>query len=165
MTGSTAADVAAFAAFLREAWRQSGPGALGFAGASDQVIAELTAPEAVLERIGGPERRLFLAKEEGGVVGFAATRRIDMATVELAGIVVLAAMSGRGVGTRLVEEAVESARGEGYRNMIVRTELVNEPAKAFYEKCGFTAARRTTEQVEGSTVEVWELTQEVSSGD
>ncbi|MEE8331256.1 MAG: GNAT family N-acetyltransferase [Acidimicrobiia bacterium] len=160
---ATDADVAAFATFFREAWKQAGPGALGFVGASDQVIAELTAPEAVLERIGGPDRRMFLAWEGGRVVGFAATKRIDAATVELAGIIVLQTMAGGGVGTRLVEEALNSARGEGYRKMIVRTETTNERARAFYERRGFIGTGSTTEQVEGTAVEVWELAREISS--
>lgn len=161
MTEATDDDVAAFATFFREAWKQAGPGALGFAGANDQVIAELTAPEAVLERIGGPDRRMFLASEGERVVGFAATKRIDAATVELAGIIVLKTMAGGGVGTDLVEEAVASARGEGYRSMIVRTETTNERARAFYERRGFTLTGSTTERVEGSTVEVWELEREI----
>lgn len=163
MTEAGAGDVAAFAAFFRDAWQQAGPGALGFAGASDEVIAELTAPAAVLERIGGPDRRMFLAWEGGRVVGFAATRRMDAATVELAGIIVLQTMSGRGFGTRLVEEAVGAARGEGYRTMIVRTETANEPARSFYERCGFTLTGSATELVEGNAVEVWELARELTA--
>jgi len=161
VTEATDADVAAFAKFFREAWKQAGPDAPGFVGASDQVIAELTTPEAVRERIGGPERRMFLAWEEERVVGFAATKRVDEGTVELAGIIVLQAMSGRGVGTSLVEEAVGAMRAEGYRSMIVRTETVNDRARAFYEARRFAVTGSTAEQVEGATVEVWELTRDL----
>jgi len=155
------ADVTAFATFFRKAWRQAGPDALGFAGASDEVIAELTAPDAVRERIGGPDRRMFLAWQGGRVVGFSATKRIDARTVELAGIIVLETAAGRGVGSQLVEEAVRSAGGEGYRMMIVRTETTNARARVFYETRGFSLTGSTTEQAEGSMVEVCELTRDL----
>lgn len=162
VTEATDTDVAAFATFFWEAWRQAGPDASGFVGASDQVIAELTTPEAFGERIGGPERRMFLAWEDGRVVGFAATKRIDTGTVELAGIIVAEAMSGRGVGTSLVDEAAGAMRAEGYRSMIVRTETVNDRARTFYEARRFAVTGSTAEQVEGATVEVWELTRDLT---
>jgi ribosomal protein S18 acetylase RimI-like enzyme len=158
VTEATTADVAAFAAFFWEAWRQAGPDAPGFVGASDQVVAELTTPEAFVARIGGPERRMFLAWEKQHVVGFAATKRVDADTVELAGIIVMEAISGRGAGTGLVEAAVGAMGTAGFRSMIVRTETANDRAKAFYEACEFTVTGSTTEHVEGATVEVWELT-------
>jgi hypothetical protein len=79
------ADIDAFAEFFKAAWQQSGPDAPGFAGATDEVIAELTTRDAIRERIGGPDRRMFLAWQDERVVGFAATKRIDIDTVELAG--------------------------------------------------------------------------------
>lgn len=155
-------DVGAFASFFWTAWRQAGPDAPGFAGASDEVIAELTTTEAIQQRIGGPERRMFLAWEDQRVVGFAATKRIDADTVELAGIIVLEDASGMGVGTQLVEGAVLAAGNEGYRTMIVRTEIGNLRAQTFYEGLMFTLVGRGVEHVEGSGVEVWELTRTIS---
>lgn len=161
VTEATDTDVTAFAAFFREAWKQAGPDAPGFVGASDQVIADLTTVEAFGERIGGPERRMFLAWEKERVVGFAATKCADADTVELAGIIVLQAMSGRGVGTSLVEKAVGAMRAEGYRSMIVRTETVNDRGKTFYEARNFAVKGSDSEYVEGATVEVWVLTRDL----
>ncbi len=161
VTEATDAEVDAFATFFWEAWRQAGPDAPGFVGASDQVIADLTTAEAFAERIGGPERRMFLAWEDERVVGFAATKRVDADTVELAGVIVIQAMSGRGAGTSLVEAAVGAASAEGYRSMIVRTETVNDRAKAFYEARNFAVKGSDFEYVEGATVEVWELTRDL----
>ena len=158
---ATDADVAAFATFFTEAWKEAGPEASGFAGATNEVIAELTAPEAVLERIGGPDRRMFLAWQGERVVGFSATKRIDAATLELAGIIVLETAAGAGVGSGLVEEAVASARRQDFRRMIVRTETTNQRAKRFYEKLGFTVTGSTAEQVEGEVIEVWELVRDL----
>jgi hypothetical protein len=83
-------DAAEFARFFPRAWREAGPDAPGFSGATEEAILELTTPESFRERVVGPDRRMFLAWEEHEVVGFAATRRIDPKTVELSGIVVLA---------------------------------------------------------------------------
>lgn len=157
-------DVAAFAQFFTTAWRQAGPDALGFTGATDEVIAELTTPDAVRERIGGPERRMFLAWHRERVVGFSATRRIDDATVELAGIIVLPSFAGMGIGTTLVEAALQRAREDRYRSMIVRTETSNHPARAFYERRGFAVTATDVEKVGDLVVEVWELSRPVWPG-
>jgi ribosomal protein S18 acetylase RimI-like enzyme len=154
-------DIDAFAEFFKAAWRQSGPDAPGFAGATDEVIAELTTRDAIRERIGGPDRRMFFAWEDDRVVGFAATKRIDIGTVELAGIIVLPTCAGRGVGTELVHEALRATKGESYRSMIVRTETTNDSARAFYEAQGFVLERATIEHVDDISVEVWELSHDL----
>lgn len=140
---------------------QSGPDAPGFAGASDEVIAELATRDAIRERIGGPDRRMFLAWENGRVVGFAAAKRVDTDSVELAGIIVLPSCTGRGVGAELVNEALRSARSESYRSVIVRTETTNDSARAFYEALGFVLERSTIEHVDDISVEVWELSRDL----
>ena len=150
-------DVAAISDFIREAWRQAGPGAAGFAGATDEVIAEISTPAAIQARIGGPERRMFLARADHTVVGFSASRRLTTQTVELAGIVVLQSMVGRGIGRPLVEVAVESARANGFKRMTVSTESDNQRAIGFYQARGFEIRGRSTEDVEGAQVAVVEL--------
>jgi len=158
---ATERDVAAFATFFQQAWQEAGPDAPGFAGATEEVVRELTTREAILERIGGPDRRMFLARQGGRVVGFSATRRIDEATVELAGVIVLQSIVGRGIGTPLVEQAVEVATDEGYARMVVRTETTNDRALRFYQARGFTPTGSMTELVEGKPVEVWELVRDL----
>ncbi|NIR38079.1 MAG: GNAT family N-acetyltransferase, partial [Actinobacteria bacterium] len=126
---ATETDVTAFADFLRTAWREAGPEAPGFAGGTDAVIAQLTTPEAISARIGGPRRRMYLAWDGNSVVGFSATTHMDDATIELAGVIVLARAAGRGIGTRLVAAAVAAAATHGYGRMIVRTEVTNDRAR------------------------------------
>ncbi len=157
VTEATADDAGAFAAFFWEAWQQAGPNAPGFAGATDEIIRELTTQAAIVERLGGPDRRMFLARSGSRVVGFSATTRIDDATVELAGIIVLQSLLGQGIGTALVAETVTGCRDEGYRRMIVRTESDNQRALDFYESHGFTRTEQGTEDVDGLAVAVWEL--------
>ena len=158
---ATAEDVAAIADFLHEAWRQAGPGAPGFAGATEDVIVEIAAPEAIRARIGGPGRSMFLAWHDDRVVGFAATRRLTAAAIELAGAVVLQSLIGGGVGSALVQAAVESARTRGFRKMTVSTEIDNERALRFYEKCGFIVVGKSTTDAAGSDIEIWNLQMEL----
>lgn len=150
-------DVQAISAFFMEAWRQAGPGAPGFSGANDEVIAEISAPEAVRARIGGPERRMFLARQQGSVVGFCASRRLTAETVELAGVVVLQSMVGRHIGTPLVEAAIASARDHEFQRMTVSTEIDNERAQGFYRALGFEATSESSSEVEGVEVRIQHL--------
>jgi ribosomal protein S18 acetylase RimI-like enzyme len=157
---ATEADVDAVAAFFRAAWREAGPDAPGFAGATDEVMEELASHEVLSERIVGEGRHMYVAVVDAAadpdVVGFAATRAIDDAAIELAGIVVRRAYAGRGLGSALVDIAIRRS-APSYRTMIVRTETTNAGARAFYERCGFRVTGTAIEDVDGRSVEVWEL--------
>jgi ribosomal protein S18 acetylase RimI-like enzyme len=149
--------VAAISHFMQRAWREAGEGAPGWAGASDDVIADLARPEAIAQRLGGPERRLFVAMHPDGVVGLAATRHLDEDTAELAGIIVLQSVVGTGIGTPLLELAVSSLATDGYRRVLVSTEPDNDRALRFYTERGFAEVERTTEEVDGSALDVVRL--------
>jgi GNAT superfamily N-acetyltransferase len=161
---AAAADAAAISAFFWDAWRLAGPEAPGWAGASEEAIAELTAPEAILARIGGPERRMFLAWVGERVVGFAATRVHDQEHVELAGIVVSGDALGRGTGSLLLGAVVQWAQGEGFRRLSVKTEATNQRALGFYRSHGFADIRPVVEDVEGNPIELVELERRLGSG-
>jgi ribosomal protein S18 acetylase RimI-like enzyme len=154
VTEATSDDVRALSDLLTESWREAGPGAAGFGGATDQVIAEISAPEAVAALIDDPRRRVFLAMTGGRPVGFAATRALDDTRVELAGIIVLREAAGLGVGTALVAQAVEEARTAGFEVMVVHTETTNDTAITFYEHRGFSATGTEVDDVDGVGVEV-----------
>lgn len=154
---ATEKDAEAFAHFFRRAWEEAGPGAAGFTGASDEVIAELTTPRAFRKRIGGPDRRMFLAREDDRVIGFASTRRISEDSVELSGIIVLRSHGGQGVGTALLENTIAAATADGYGTMLVETETTNSRAQAFYENSGFAVDGAGTERVDDADVELLRL--------
>ncbi len=155
-----AGDIDAVAGFFRSAWREAGPDAPGFAGATDEIIDELVSDDVLTERILGDGHHMYVAVVDGArgpeVVGFAATREVDTATVELAGIVVLRSHAGRGLGSALVDMAIARSAGS-YGRMLVRTETTNDGARAFYERCGFRVTATAVEQVDDVAVEVWEL--------
>jgi ribosomal protein S18 acetylase RimI-like enzyme len=154
VTEATTDDAEAISTFFWDAWREAGPDAPGWAGASPEVVAEIASPESIAARVGGPARRMFLAWHDDRVVGFAATRRIDDDSIELAGVIVLASLTGRGVGTPLVEAAVRAATSLGYTRMLVSTEADNERALGFYEARGFARTGTETRDVEGVEIDL-----------
>lgn len=150
-------DAAAVAVLLRALWSEAGPDAPGFAGTTDEIIDELTRPEAIAQRIAGPGRHLYLGGDQSGWLGFAATREAGSATCELAGILVLERGSRRGLGIALLAAAVEGARRDGHERIVVHTEERNERALGFYEASGFRRIGNRTEDVAGTEVAVVEL--------
>ncbi|MCJ2520687.1 MAG: hypothetical protein LN412_07075, partial [Candidatus Thermoplasmatota archaeon] len=61
-------DLDAIASFFWEAWREAGPDAPGWAGASEDVMEEITTRESILKHMGSADRGIFLAKEGDRVV-------------------------------------------------------------------------------------------------
>jgi ribosomal protein S18 acetylase RimI-like enzyme len=144
---ATESHIPAIGVFFREAWNMTGPDAPGWAGADVEVIEQLTQSEALRERIGGPERRMFLAVADQPVVAFAATRWSGEGPAQLAGIVVLQEMVGQGIGTPLLQVAIERLRADGASSVFVRTEVDNERALGFYRASGFGDERNLSEDV------------------
>ncbi|HEX6301477.1 MAG TPA: GNAT family N-acetyltransferase [Acidimicrobiia bacterium] len=158
---ATVGDGDGFAEFFVAAWRGAGPDTPGFTGASEEAVAEIAASESFQERIGGPDRRMFLAWERDRVVGFCATRRLTDDLVELSGNIVFRSRAGLGIGSALIEAAIAAAREDGYREMIVKTETTNDQAAGFYEARGFAIAGVETEDVDDVSIEVWRLSRPI----
>ena len=150
-------DAESISTFLWALWEEAGPDAPGLAGATEQIIEEIAHPTAIRRRLGGPERRIFVAVQEDRVVGFAATRVVDESEIELAGIMVLPSLTGRGIGRPLVETAADTARTRGFTNMTVSTEVGNEGALRFYQANGFVLQDESVVEVDGTEVAVARL--------
>jgi ribosomal protein S18 acetylase RimI-like enzyme len=78
-------------------------------------------------------------------------------------IVVLREMVGQGIGTPLLQVAIERLRADGASSVFVRTEIDNERALGFYRARGFGDERNLTEDVEGTDVAVTELWRPIGS--
>jgi ribosomal protein S18 acetylase RimI-like enzyme len=150
-------DVEAFRHFILKAWDEAGPGALGWTGATDENVSELTSAEFLSSLIESEGVVILLVWDRGEVVGFASNRRVDDETVELSGIVVLESMTGRGVGSRLLDSSLRAAERDGYSRVIVETEVFNERAIGFYRSRGFEVGEKRVTEVEGERVELVEL--------
>lgn len=147
-------DAAPLGAFFIQSWKESGPGALGFTGATDEAIKEIASEDFLKRRISSPNTRIVVAERGGRILGFASIRRLEERKGELSGIVVLESETGRGLGTRLVRKALDAAAKTGLRSLIVKTEVANARAIGFYEKNGFTRTTKATERVGRTSVSI-----------
>lgn len=140
-------DVSKLSAFLIEAWKEAGPGALGFTGATDEAIREIASEEFLRKRLTSPTVHMVVAEEGERIIGFSSIRRVEEREAELSGIAVLESATGRGIGTRLLRKSLEAAKKRGFKTVFVKTEVVNERAIGFYKKAGFTESGKTVEKV------------------
>jgi ribosomal protein S18 acetylase RimI-like enzyme len=151
---ATLADVQKLITFFLQAWKEAGSGALGFTGATEETIKEIASEEFLRERLSNRGVNMYIVEDGGKILGFAATRRIDEITIELSGIIVLESATGKGIGTELFEKVISSANHVGFRKIVVKTEVLNQRAIAFYKKMGLAEVGKTREDVEGRSVDV-----------
>ena len=137
-----------------EAWKEAGPGALGFTGATEEAMKEISSERFLAERLASPNVKMLIATAGRDVLGFASLRSEGKRNVELSGIVVLQSTSGLGIGTRLVRKSLALAARLGFRTVTVRTEAFNRRAIGFYRKNGFTESGKTTEKVGRTRVQL-----------
>jgi len=143
-------DVSKLSAFFTEAWKEAGPGALGFTGATDEAISEIASEEFLRKRLATPTIQMMVAEEGRRIIGLSSIRRVDAREAELSGIVVLESATGKGVGSRLLRKALDAARKRGFNSVRVKTEMSNEKAISFYTKAGFTESGKALERVGGA---------------
>ncbi len=150
-------DVERLIGFLREAWREAGPGADGWTGATEENVQHLASNAFLSDLLNRDDTRVFIALRNEQVIGFSSNRRVSDEIVELSGIIVLESMTGAGVGSSLLNHSLEAARCDGYDAIVVKTESFNERAIRFYLRHGFTREATIEEEVEGSKVELVKL--------
>jgi ribosomal protein S18 acetylase RimI-like enzyme len=143
-------DVSKLSVFLVEAWKEAGPGALGFTGAKDEAIREIASEEFLKRRLATPAIQMIVAEEEGRIIGFSSMRKVEAREAELSAIAVLESATGNGVGSRLLRKALDAARKRGFNFVRVKTEATNERAISFYREAGFTESGKAVERVGGA---------------
>ncbi len=151
-------DARKLSAFMLRAWKEAGPGALGFTGATDEAVQEIAAEGFLAKRLTSPNTQIVVAEEGNEIVGFSSTRRMDARTAELSGIVVLESATGRGIGTKLLRKSLDGARRRRFHSVIVKTEVANERAIRFYKKAGFFESAKVLEKVGRARVNLQLLT-------
>jgi putative acetyltransferase len=139
---------------MLDAWKRAGPGALGWIGATEDTIQEISSEEYLKKLLSNPKMRFFSSEENGEITGFAVNRVQDSSTMELAGIIVREDLLGKGFGSLLLSKCIEFAREAGFVNMVTKTEKSNGRAINFYVKKGFVRVGDTVETVENSKVEL-----------
>jgi GNAT superfamily N-acetyltransferase len=91
-------------------------------------------PEGYIRRRGG---EIVMAFVEGRAVGCCALILVRPGVFELAKMAVSEELRGRGVGRRVLEAAVEQARGMGASLLVLATNSKLENAVHLYESVGF----------------------------
>jgi ribosomal protein S18 acetylase RimI-like enzyme len=158
---ATTSDIPSLHGFILEAWKEAGPSAWGWTGATEESIHELASFAYLRRLVSDSKVKILLARDGERIFGFAANRSVEDTTVELAGIVVLGSVTGLGIGTELLRASLEAASADGYREMTVKTETFNERAIGFYEANGFKRIGSSKEDVEGKTIDLVVLKRKV----
>jgi ribosomal protein S18 acetylase RimI-like enzyme len=113
-------------------------------------------PEQLARIVADPDTVLFVAEEDGRIVGSLTLVAFEILTGRRAWIedvVTDATMRGRGVGSALVEAAVAHAEALGTRTVDLTSRPEREDANRLYTKLGFeqrttNVYRRTLERAE-----------------
>lgn len=103
--------------------------------------------------------RCWIAERDGQVVGSIFVVRQDSAVAKLRILYVDERARGLGLGSRLVEEAVQFAKDRGYQRMILWTNDILTSARRIYEAAGFTLIEEESHHSFGKDLvgQVWEL--------
>ncbi len=91
---------------------------------------------------GAPDSHAFVAENEAGaIIGWlhvCGTRHIESdAVAEVVGLVVAEGERGRGTGRALMAAAEQWARGRGFADVTVRSNVIRSDAHAFYRRLGY----------------------------
>jgi len=156
-------DIPSIHDFVLAAWKEAGPAAWGWTGATEESVQELASPEHLLRLISNPNVRIFLATEGQQIVGFAANRKETETIVELVGIIVSERLTGRGIGTALMNAAIRAASAAGFAGITVKTETFNQRAIGFYEANGFRRSGSSREVVGGKSIDLVTLRRSLGS--
>ena len=88
-----------------------------------------------------PERRALIIEDESGLQGFVIARVVDREW-EIENIAVAGPARRRGLGTRLLGELLDQARGRGADAVFLEVRESNRAARALYEKWAFVESGR-----------------------
>ena len=94
--------------------------------------------------IGNPDVGLILvARRDAQVVGmvsllYTISTALGARVALLEDMVISPGMRGSGVGSRLLEQAIQTARSSGCKRITLLTDHDNESAQRFYQRHGFT---------------------------
>jgi DNA-binding MarR family transcriptional regulator/GNAT superfamily N-acetyltransferase len=129
----------------------------GWGEGFEALVAEIVV--RFMEKHDPKRERAWIAELDGERVGsiFLVAKSKTVAKLRL--LLVEPAARGLGVGQRLVEECVRFARRAGYREIVLWTQSILDPARHIYAKTGFQLVGQEPnhEFGKGLTSETWRL--------
>jgi len=119
-------------------------------GLDNTFEAYVAAPlsEFVLAKETGGQR-IWIVEHRGNVAGCIAIVKNAERVAQLRWFLLVPEMRGRGLGKRLMEEAVEFSRRAGYRRIILWTFSELETAIALYRRWGFEKTEEKAHHIWG----------------
>ena len=117
-------------------------------------------PMAEFALRGGPRQRIWIVEHRGEVAGCIAVVEASDDTAQLRWFLLAPEIRGRGLGRRLLTEAVAFCREQGYRKAFLLTFAVHAEAATLYRSLGFQVAGEHTGEFWGEvrTEQRYELT-------
>lgn len=85
-----------------------------------------------------PYSDVYIAKQQGKIVGVISLLPVDKQTIEIKNIAISPAYQGKGLGSWILKKAEEIARKGGYITIIVGTADCRTKQILFYEKNGYS---------------------------
>lgn len=86
----------------------------------------------------------YMALKDSEIIGFAQIIEWDASTAELDRIIIFPQHARKGVGTRLLHEALADQKQKGVKKIIANAGKEENHARRFYEKNGFKQIKEAT---------------------
>jgi ribosomal protein S18 acetylase RimI-like enzyme len=112
-------------------------------GIPDDYVQKAFSEGSFLNAVRERESIIYLATENDDIRGFAQTYPQSDTTAELDRIIILPDYIRKGVGTALLNAALEDQKTRGFRKIIVNAGSGESHARRFYEKNGFKQLNET----------------------
>ena len=105
------------------------------------------------------KEHLWVAETDATIVGSIAIVKAKEEVAQLRWFLVESEARGKGLGKKLLHEAVEFCKRQNYRKIILWTVSNLEAARQLYDRFGFQVSTTNTHQIWGQelTEELWEL--------
>lgn len=90
--------------------------------------------------------RFWICVSSGTIIGTVALREMSTTTATLSRMFVLTAYHGQGIGQLLFDHAIQFARSQSYKKIVLNTHLLMKRAHRFYERNGLKRVAEDSEK-------------------
>ncbi|MBS7616378.1 GNAT family N-acetyltransferase [Candidatus Bathyarchaeota archaeon] len=113
-------------------------------GIPDEYVKKAFAEETLQKAITKGNSAIYIAFENGKIIGFAQTIKQAADTAELDRIIIFPAYTRKGIGTQLLNHVISDLKENGVSALVVYTGKNETQARRFYEKNGFELIKEAT---------------------